>query len=300
MDNTDHKRDMDPLEKMNYPGETKGLPGECGKKLKKLEAWFRSAEGSIVAFSGGIDSSLILYLARRFQGKKNAIGVISRSESLKTKDFELARSFSRQYDIVMEVIATRELKDERYSTNPFNRCYICKEHLYSDLQKVKEKYPGFRVISGTNVDDYTDYRPGLEAAQLYHIHSPLAECGVTKEEVREIARFYGLPNWDKPASPCLSSRVPYNQRITGKKLLQIEQAEELLNSFGFNEVRVRHYGDYAKVEVRREEIPRLMELKESVVKKIMELGFSAVEIDREGLVSGKMNRAVPGTKAPEE
>ncbi|MFO7935495.1 MAG: ATP-dependent sacrificial sulfur transferase LarE [Bacteroidales bacterium] len=278
---------------MNHSKEIKELPGECKRKLEQLEAWFRSGDGSIVAFSGGIDSSLVLYLARRFQGKKNAIGVISRSGSLKKKDFQLARSFSRQYDILMEVILTRELEDERYNRNPFNRCYFCKDHLYSDLQHVREKYPGFRILNGTNADDHTDYRPGIKAAGVYHIHSPLVECGVTKEEIRKIARFYGLPNWNKPASPCLSSRIPYNQRITRKKLMEIEQAEELLNSFGFNEVRVRHYGDYAKIEVKRESVPRLLELEEKVVKRIMELGFKAVEIDREGLVSGKMNRVVP-------
>lgn len=270
------------------------LSGACGEKLVMLEEWFRSGPGSLVAFSGGTDSSLVLYLARRFQGKENAIGVISRSESLKTKDFELARSFSRQFDIVMEVIVTREMEDERYSANPFNRCYFCKDHLYSDLERVRQKYPGFRVLNGTNADDHTDYRPGLKAADTYRIHSPLAACGVTKEEVRQIARFYGLPNWDKPASPCLSSRIPYNHLITRKKLMEIEKAEELLNAFGFNEVRVRHYGDYGKIEVKREDIPRLLEMKEILFEKIIELGFKTVQIDEEGLVPGKMNRVVPG------
>ena len=264
-------------------------------KLDNLELWFGKLTGSITAFSGGIDSSLVLYLARKWQGKEGAIGVISKSESLKTRDFELAHSFSEQFDIRMEVIATRELEDERYYENPIDRCFFCKDHLYNDLQLIRDKYPGFEVLNGTNADDYSDYRPGLKAADKYEVHSPLAENNISKDEIREIARHFGLPNWDKPASPCLSSRIPYNHRITQKKLVEIERAEDLLNSFGFEDVRVRHYGDHGKVEVAREEIPRLMEMKESVVEKIMEIGFQEVIIDQEGLVSGKMNRAIKST-----
>ncbi len=261
-------------------------------KLKSLEGWFHERPGSIVAFSGGIDSSLVLYLARKWQEKAGAIGVISRSESLKKRDFELANSFCRQFDITLEVITTREMEDERYNSNPVDRCFFCKEHLYTDLAQVKERYPGYEVLNGTNADDYSDYRPGLKAARKYEILSPLAECGVTKQEIREMARFFGLPNWDKPASPCLSSRVPYNHAITPKKLMEIEKAEELLNQFGFGEVRVRHYGDHGRVEVRREDLPRLMKQKEKVIEGIRSLGFREVVIDEEGLVSGKLNREI--------
>ncbi len=264
------------------------------EKLRILENWFRSRKGSIVAFSGGIDSSLVLFLARKWQGKGGGIGVISRSESLKSKDFELAHSFSNQFDITMEVIVTRELADERYNENPIDRCYFCKEHLYNDLQAVSAKYPGYPVLNGTNADDYSDYRPGLKAAAKYEVLSPLAECRVNKEEIREIARHFGLPNWDKPASPCLSSRIPYNHKITHKKLVEIEQAEELLNSFGFADVRVRHYGDHGRIEVTREELPRLLQMKDSVEEQVRRIGFGRVVIDEEGLVSGKLNRAIAG------
>lgn len=269
-----------------------GLKKDTRKKLEKLEGWFNARKGSIVAFSGGIDSSLVLYLARLFQGKEKAIGVISNSESLKSKDFRLAQDFSKEFDIIMEVIVTRELEDERYYENPIDRCFFCKEHLYGDLQTICDKYPGFPVLNGTNADDYSDYRPGLKAATRYEVLSPLAECGINKEEIREIARFYRLPNWDKPASPCLSSRIPYNHKITRKKLIEIEQAEDLLNSFGFDDVRVRHYGDHGKIEVSREDVPRLLEKKKIVVEKIKQIGFKEVEIDEEGLVSGKMNREI--------
>lgn len=262
------------------------------EKLKKLEKWFKQQPGSIVAFSGGIDSSLLLFLARRWQGRKAAIGVISDSESLKRKDFQLAQSFSKQFDIILEVIETRELEDERYNENPVDRCYFCKDHLYTDLQKISKKYPGFPVLNGTNVDDHGDYRPGLKAASEYQVLSPLAECGIHKEEIREIAHHFELPNWNKPASPCLSSRIPYSHSITKKKLVEIERAEDLLNSFGFEDVRVRHYGDHGKIEVRSEELPRLLEMKNAVVEKIREIGFQEVIIDEEGLVSGKLNRAI--------
>jgi uncharacterized protein len=265
---------------------------ETNRKLEELEFWFKEQPGSIVAFSGGIDSSLLLFLARKWQGREAAVGVISDSESLKRKDFELAQSFSKQFDIVLEVIETRELEDERYNENPIDRCFFCKEHLYTDLQAICEKYPGFPVLNGTNVDDYGDYRPGMKAATLYEVRSPLADCKITKEEIREIARHFELPNWNKPASPCLSSRIPYSHSITRKKLVEIEQAEDLLNSFGFDDVRVRHYGDHGKIEVRKEDLPRLKEMKESVVGKIKEIGFPRVMIDEEGLVSGKMNRVI--------
>ena len=265
---------------------------ETEKKLGKLESWFGEQPGSIVAFSGGIDSSLLLYLARKWQGRAGAIGVISDSESLKRKDFELAQSFCRQFDIVLEVIETRELEDERYNENPIDRCFFCKEHLYTDLQAVSDKYPGYPILNGTNADDHGDYRPGLKAATKYQVGSPLADCGITKEEIREIARHFDLPNWNKPASPCLSSRIPYSHSITKKKLVEIEQAEDLLNSFGFDDVRVRHYGDHGKIEVSKEDLPKLLDLKDSVTEKIREIGFSQVVIDEEGLVSGKLNRAI--------
>jgi uncharacterized protein len=244
---------------------------ETWRKLDTMEQWFSKLPGSIVAFSGGVDSSLVLYLARKWQGRERAIGVISRSESLKAKDFELARSFSRQFDIHMEVIVTRELEDERYNRNSIDRCFFCKDHLYHDLQVIRDRYPGFEVVSGTNADDRGDYRPGQKAAESYRVHSPLAEYGLTKDEVRQIARHFELPNWDKPASPCL-------------------------NSFGFKDVRVRHYGNHGRVEVAKEDLPRLMEMSASVVEKIRGIGFEKVVIDQEGLVSGKMNRVIQSVK----
>jgi uncharacterized protein len=257
-----------------------------------LEDWFGKRKGSIVAFSGGIDSALVLFLAGKIQGKGNAIGVISHSESLKDKDFEQAKAFCRQFDISLEVIKTREINDEQYRQNPQNRCFFCKQHLYRELQAVKEKYPLFDVLNGTNYDDLGDYRPGLQAAANYRVQSPLADCKITKEDIRQLARYSGLPNWDKPASPCLSSRIPYHQVITAEKLKQIERAEDILNTFGFKDVRVRHYGASAWVEVPADELPRLYSLSDTVTEQLKAVGFEQVRIDPEGLISGKLNRSI--------
>ena len=262
------------------------------EKLDLLESWFRQRKGSIVAFSGGIDSTLVLYLARKFQGRDGAIGVISNSESLKNKDFKLAQSFCEEFDIQLRVIKTDELSDSNYSENPINRCFFCKDHLFHDLQEMKKEYSDFEVLSGTNYDDLGDYRPGIDAAQKNLVMSPLVDCKVTKDEIREIARHFNLPNWNKPASPCLSSRIPYNQAVTLEKLKQIEAAEDILNSYGFDDVRVRHFGTFGRIEVQKDDLDKLLSIKDNVYNDIKKLGFARVEIDDEGLVSGKMNRVL--------
>lgn len=265
-------------------------------KLSALEEWFQTKKGSIVAFSGGIDSTLVLYLARKFQGKDMAIGVISNSESLKQKDYKLAIDFCSTFDIHLEIIKTNELKDVRYSANPINRCFYCKEHLFHDLTEISKKYPGFVVLSGTNYDDLGDYRPGIDAAKKYEVCSPMVDCKINKQDIRDMAKYLGLPNWDKPASPCLSSRIPYNQSVTKEKLEQIEAAEDLLNSYGFTDVRVRHYGDSGKIEVKESDKAKLLSVKKEVSEKIIALGFKTCEIDEEGLVSGKLNRVLTEIK----
>ena len=261
-------------------------------KLSLLETWFSKRKGSIVAFSGGIDSTLVLFLARKFQGKDHAIGVISNSESLKSRDFELAGDFCRDFDIHLEVIKTDELNDERYNKNPENRCYFCKEHLFHDLQSMKDKYPNFDVLSGTNYDDLGDYRPGLQAAKKFKVLSPMVDCNLSKDELRQIAHHFDLPNWDKPASPCLSSRIPYHHMITREKLKQVEAAENILNEYGFKDVRVRHYGTYGQVEVQKGELEKLRLIEDEVKDKIRAVGFPDLKIDMEGLVSGKLNRVL--------
>lgn len=260
-------------------------------KLELLQNWFSQYQGSITAFSGGIDSALVLFLSHRFLGA-NGIGCISISPSLKRKDYAEAISFCEQFGIKLEVIETQEITDENYLSNPANRCYFCKSHLYADLNSLKDKYPDYALLNGTNKDDFKDYRPGIQAAKEHAILSPLADCDMRKEDVRALGKYFGLPNWDKPASPCLSSRVPYGDFITPKKLQQIEGAESILNNHGFLEVRVRHYGKEARIEVLEAEIPQL-QLKLALIEPaIQALGFEYCTVDQEGLVSGKLNRAL--------
>lgn len=259
--------------------------------IDKLEAWFLPHTGTITAFSGGIDSTLVLYLSKKFLGHR-AIGCISISPSLKRKDFAIAIDFCERENIALEVIETRELEDENYFSNPANRCFFCKTHLYFDLQKIQEKYPEYAVLNGTNTDDLGDYRPGLQAAKNFEIKSPLVDCAINKETVRALAAHFGLPNWNKPASPCLSSRVPYGQQITLSKLQQIEAAEEILHQYGFRDVRVRHFGKEAKIEVPVQELLLLKANFTAISQKICGLGFEHCSMDEEGLVSGKLNRAL--------
>jgi pyridinium-3,5-biscarboxylic acid mononucleotide sulfurtransferase len=268
------------------------LNTDLKEKLLLLENWFGQRKGSLVAFSGGIDSTLVLFLARKFQGHEYAIGVISNSESLKNKDFKLAQSFCEEFDIQLRIIKTDELADIRYNQNPIDRCFFCKDHLFHDLQELKNEYPGFEILSGTNNDDLGDYRPGIDAAKKNQVLSPLVDCKISKEEIREIARHFNLPNWNKPASPCLSSRIPYNQAVTLEKLQQIEAAEDILNNLGFEDVRVRHYGTFGKIEVQSADLEKLQSIKGLVINQIKAVGFERVEVDEEGLVSGKMNRMI--------
>lgn len=259
--------------------------------LDRLSRWFSPFPGSITAFSGGVDSALVLYLSRLCLGA-NARGCISVSPSLKRRDRDQAIAFCARYDIPLELIETREIDDPDYAANPPDRCWHCKTHLYRDLVAIAGRYPGFVLLNGTNSDDLGDYRPGLRAAEAFEVRSPLAECGITKADVRALARQLGLPNHDKPASPCLSSRVPYGQPVSVEKLGQIEAAEGVLNRRGFADVRVRHYGAEARIEVPRSDTERLRADLAAIAGEIESLGFERCTLDEEGLVSGKLNRVL--------
>jgi uncharacterized protein len=259
--------------------------------IEKLEQWFRPLDGSLTAFSGGVDSALVLYLSRRFLGS-NGIGVIADSPSLKREDLAIAQDFCRRHEITLRVIHPGEIDDPNYAANPIDRCFHCKTNLYSELDQVRSEYPGFALLNGTNCDDLGDYRPGLKAAGDHGILSPLADCGLDKAAIRNLAHQFGLEVWDKPASPCLSSRIPYGQPVTVEKLHRIERAEQILNSHGFSQVRVRHIEETARIEVPVDDLVRLKEQFDRISSVISELGYSRVEMDDEGLVSGKLNRAI--------
>ncbi len=262
-------------------------------KLKLLEKWFgRMSSNVLIAFSGGVDSCLVAFMARKHLGKERVKAVISASPSLKRRDLEIAKDFCQRFDIPLDIIHTRELQDPDYASNPVDRCYFCKNNLYNDLKDLASEYPDAVILNGQNFDDLSDYRPGIKAAKEFKVHKPLADCNLSKEDIRAIAHQYDLPTWDKPSSPCLSSRVPYGQEITAQKLRQIEEAENLLNDMGFDDVRVRHYGISARIEVPADQVQKLRSLKDKIESEVLALGFKKVEIDEEGLVSGKLNRVL--------
>lgn len=263
------------------------------KILDTLSSWYQQHPKVLIAFSGGADSCLAAYLGRKFLGKENAIAVISTSPSLKRRDLSIARKFASTYDITLHEIITDEMHDENYTSNPANRCYFCKNSLYQHLNDlVRTAYSDFQIINGNNFDDLGDYRPGMDAAKENKALSPFVDCAITKSEIREMSKQFDLFTWDKPASPCLSSRFPYGENISEGKLKQVEDAEDYLMSLGFADVRVRHFGNLAKVEVPAAELNLLSNYSVLLKDKMHDIGFKNLEIDTEGFVSGKMNRAL--------
>lgn len=259
-----------------------------------MRAWFRDCPGALVAFSGGVDSSLVAFLAQYFLERQQVLAVISASPALKLSDLDEAGNFADSHNLPLRVIATKEIENPNYFNNPENRCYFCKHTLYDELAVLRREFPGWWVLNGTNSDDSSDYRPGLKAADEFEVRSPLAESGIGKQQVRRLAEHFDLQCWNKPASPCLASRVPYGERITVEKLRQIEAAEAIVASAGFPVNRVRHYGEKACVEIGADEMKLLETVRDTIQKEILNLGFSEVEFDKEGFVSGKLNRVISG------
>jgi uncharacterized protein len=268
------------------------------KKLleQKFETWFQNINHAAVALSGGIDSSLVAYGARRVLGRKNVIAVISASASVKQRELNEARSFCRLFDIVLHEIDANEMEDPNYRENPVNRCFFCKTALYTTIERlVTEQFPGYTVLNGNNFSDFGDYRPGLQAGKAHKVLSPLAECGFNKDDIRKLANHYGLPNWNKPASPCLSSRFPYGESISVEKLRMVEKAEDILNDYGFEDVRVRYINNTARIEVSSDKVSDLKLVISEMAPSILSIGFNHCEIDQEGLISGKLNREIGKT-----
>jgi len=259
----------------------------------RLELEYKLYDKILIALSGGVDSCLAAYLGRQFLGRENAIAVISNSASLKEKDYKIAVKFCTDHDIKYEVIFTSELENTNYTSNPDNRCYFCKNELYDEMKAlISKKYSNFSIINGNNFSDLGDYRPGLNSASEHDIKSPFISCEVDKEKIRGLAKQFDLSVWDKPASPCLSSRFPYGEEISLEKLKRVEAAEQILNDFGFEEVRVRSFGDIAKIEVSSKMLDQLNEHHSEIDIKLKSIGFNKSEIDNEGFVSGKMNRVL--------
>jgi uncharacterized protein len=226
------------------------------------------------------------------------LAVTSNNETYLPSELDLARSFATSLGVEHLVVNTRELDDPNYATNPANRCYFCKSTLYSDLAQIAAEKGCSCVLDGANKDDEGDYRPGRKAAKELGVVSPLSLAGMGKAEVREVARYLALPSWDKPALACLSSRFPYGQEITPEKLAQVARAEEFLRSRGFCQVRVRHHGEIARLEVGPEEMERAFGEREEISAKLKDAGFLYVTLDLVGYTPGSLNAALkrPGKK----
>lgn len=245
-----------------------------------------------MALSGGVDSSLVAYLARQSLGFDLVTAYLADSPSLKREDKRVAEDFCSRHDIRLVELETDELGSPDYAANPLNRCYFCKSTLYSKMSELLPEDGSIWILNGTNADDLGDYRPGLTAATEQQVHSPLAECGIGKDNVRALAQRFGLACWNKPASPCLSSRIPYGQPVTREKLGRIEAGEAILDSLGFDVARVRHFEGRAVIEVEADRLDRLEAELPNIEEDFQRIGFDRVEIDREGFVTGKLNRVL--------
>ena len=263
------------------------------EKEQRLRALLKSYGSVMIAFSGGTDSAYLAYVAHSEMGER-MIAVTGDSASYPTFQRSLADHLTNRLGIRHEMIFTEEFEDQNYTSNPPNRCYYCKTELYGKLNELARER-GFQVIcDGTNADDASDYRPGRQAARERDVRSPLLECGLTKADIRELSRRAGLPTWDEPASACLSSRVPYGQVVTIEKLSMVDKAEIALKQLGFRQVRVRHHGDVARIEVAEEEMLRALDLNmaQRMSDALKAIGFKYVALDLEGYRTGSLNESL--------
>ena len=247
---------------------------------------------TIVAYSGGVDSALVAAVANDVLGKIHSLVAIAVSPSLADYERDAATSLADERGWQLEQVHTTEFDDPRYAANAGDRCFFCKTELYTQLAQLARERGYHTIANGANVDDRGDYRPGMTAATDFGVRSPLLECGIGKTMVRELAKRYDLPNWDKPAQPCLSSRVPYGTSVTPDIVGMIGRAEGHLRSLGFRECRVRHYGDTARVEVPVREIPRLDKMWDRAKSGLIHAGYADAEIDVRGLKSGRLNESL--------
>jgi len=259
-------------------------------KYDRLVEVLRELDSVVVAFSGGVDSTLLARAAKDALGER-AVLVTADSETYPASELDEARRLGALLDMRHLVVRTEELQNPEYARNPVNRCFFCKEELFARLAPIAEREGCRALVYGANMDDLGDHRPGMQAARERGVRAPLIEAELWKEEIRTLSRELGLPTWDKPSFACLSSRFQYGDRITAEKLRQVDAAEAFVRSLGFRQFRVRHHDRLARIEVSHDEIARLWEdgRREAIVKRLRELGYVYVAVDLAGFQSGSAN-----------
>ena len=267
---------------------------------ENLTEFFQNQRHAIVAYSGVVDSALLAYAAHRALGDA-MVAVLADSPSLSRREYRHAIDFAQSHGIPLQIIRTGEMDDPAYQVNQADRCYHCKKALFEKIADLRRQLQGatdmapWPVSYGVNVDDLGDYRPGIQAAREASIQAPYVELGFTKQTIRQVCAYYGLEIADKPAMPCMASRIAYGQEVTHEKLSQVEKAEDILYDLGFRVLRVRHHGDTARIEVPAEEIGPLISRRQEISKRFHDLGFLYVSLDLDGFKSGSLNAVLDST-----
>lgn len=275
------------------------MDAQLKNKSEALLACLRGMDSVIVAFSGGVDSSLVAYAAHRALGDC-ALAITSGSQSLKREDLELTRKLTAGWGMQHVVIETPELENPGYVRNSIDRCYYCKTTLYDGLVRIARERSIATIVNGANLDDVGDHRPGMKAGEEFKVRSPLLECGFRKEDIRALAVAYGLPNAEKPQAACLASRIPYGTAVSRELLARIARAERVLADMGFSQCRVRHHGDIARLEVVPQEFSLAIERHDELVQAIKACGYTFVALDLAGFRSGSLNHTVAAARRAQD
>ena len=272
------------------PPAFQGLAG----KRAVLDERLRSMGRLLIAYSGGVDSAFLAYAAHEVLGAR-MLAVLADSPSLARTQFNDAVAFAREQEIPLEVITTGEMERKEYVQNRPDRCFHCKDELFEVMERLRTQLGFDNIGYGVNTDDLGDFRPGQNAARLHRVQTPLVDAGLSKADVRELARSAGLRIWDKPASACLSSRIEYGRPVTREALSAVERGEDALRELGFKQIRVRHHGQIVRIELGRDELPRMLaaDMAERLVAIFKALGFTYITLDLEGFRSGSMNALLP-------